>query len=63
MKTQIKWTKTFDTGKCKCYEPDVKGLSFIWYYQFRGYEVGRGKDQIRFSTLKEAKDFVAKSVK
>lgn len=49
-----KWIKTFDTGNCKHYVLGDNKAS-IWYWQFKGYEVGIEKK--RFQTLKAAKEY------
>lgn len=63
MKNKIKWTKTMDTGECRCYEPNVEGLGFIWWHSWEGYVIGNGKERKYFKTLKEAKEYVSSLVK
>ena len=63
METKIKWTKTMDTDKCRCYKPNVEGLTSIWWYSWEGYTVGDGRNRKRFNTLKEAKEYVLSLVK
>lgn len=66
METKIKWTKTYDSDECRCYEPSVKDLMFIWWYGWYSYErytVGDGRERKCFKTLKEAKEYVSSLVK